>query len=165
MIWVFGWHWADAVASIAIGVLVIYSAWDLVKQAVAIPMESTPGHLDIDAVRTSLVQRGRLRCPRSPRLDDYWRHGIALGHAVLAEGHSPTAALKTIRQVLHEQFGITHVTIQIESADHDDCGTSFNRWSESPLQPAPNTIKGLPPGRANALSGQTRSPCVWRAAR
>ena len=42
LIWACGWNWADPVASILIGLLVIYSSWDLLKEAIAILMESTP---------------------------------------------------------------------------------------------------------------------------
>ncbi len=49
LVWAFGWNWADPAASIAIGVLVIYSSWNLMKQAIAILMQSTPSHLNCDA--------------------------------------------------------------------------------------------------------------------
>jgi cobalt-zinc-cadmium efflux system protein len=42
-IWVFGWAWADPAASVLIGLLVIYSSWSLLKETVAVLMESAPG--------------------------------------------------------------------------------------------------------------------------
>ena len=48
LIWAFRWNWVDPVASMLIGVLVIYSAWSLIQQSVAVLMESAPGHLNVD---------------------------------------------------------------------------------------------------------------------
>lgn len=38
-----GWRWADPAASLAIAALVLYSAWGLLEEAVAVLMESAPG--------------------------------------------------------------------------------------------------------------------------
>ena len=35
LIWTLGWHWVDPVASVLIGLLVIYSSWSLMRQSVA----------------------------------------------------------------------------------------------------------------------------------
>ncbi len=51
LIWMFGWSWADPVASALISLLIIYSSWALLKDAIAILMEGTPGHVDLDEVR------------------------------------------------------------------------------------------------------------------
>ena len=70
LIWAFGWNWADPVASMLIGLLVIYSSWDLVTQAIDILMESTPA---APGRRTGAHRHGvgprRVRGPRSAHLD------------------------------------------------------------------------------------------------
>ena len=37
LIWTFGWYWVDPVASVLIGLLVIYSSWSLIRQSVTVP--------------------------------------------------------------------------------------------------------------------------------
>ena len=54
LVWAFGWNWADPAASVIIGVLVIYSSWDLLKETVNVLMEGAPGHLDVDEVRDAM---------------------------------------------------------------------------------------------------------------
>ena len=54
LIWAFGWNWADPVASAAIGLLILHASWALIKEAVAVLMESVPGHVDLDAIRGAL---------------------------------------------------------------------------------------------------------------
>ncbi len=48
LIWAFGWQWADPAASILIALLVIYSAWSLLKEATAV----------LDGVRARAHGRG-----------------------------------------------------------------------------------------------------------
>jgi cobalt-zinc-cadmium efflux system protein len=126
LILAFGWYWADPVASIAIGVLVIYSSWELVKQAIAILMESTPGHLDLDAIEAAMRS-----VPGVCEVHDLHVWTITSGldslsaHAVLLPGHEQQASLESLRVVLHDRFGIEHVTIQIDPAGQEECRSSF----------------------------------------
>ncbi len=45
-IWAFGWVWLDPAVSIVVSVLVLFSAWHLVREALDVLMEAVPGHLD-----------------------------------------------------------------------------------------------------------------------
>jgi cobalt-zinc-cadmium efflux system protein len=126
LIWTLGWNWADSVASILIGILVIFSSWNLVKQAIAILMESTPHHLDVDAVRSAMVSVAGV-C----EVHDLHIWTITSGmeslsaHVVLLSGFESQASLDSLRRVLHDRFGIDHITIQIEASGQDKCRTSF----------------------------------------
>ena len=126
LIWLLGWYWVDPVASILIGLLVIYSSWNLLKQAIAILMESTPDHLDVDAVRNAMID-----APGACEVHDLHIWTITSGmvslsaHVVLASGYDAATTLDTLRQVLHDRFAIDHITIQIEPAGHEACRSSF----------------------------------------
>jgi cobalt-zinc-cadmium efflux system protein len=43
-------------------------------------------------------------------------------HVVAAEPHTHAALLKTLRDTLHEKFGIDHLTIQIEPEGFEESG-------------------------------------------
>ncbi len=124
LIALFGWYWVDPTASIAIGLLVIYSSWDLVKQAIAILMEGTPAHLDLEILQNAMREVDGVR-----EVHDLHVWTITSGldslsaHAVLENGHDPRQALAALQTVLHDRFGIEHVTIQIDPAG--ECRTSF----------------------------------------
>ncbi len=126
LVWWFGWNWADPAASILIGLLVIYSSWNLLKQAIAILMESTPRHLDVDQVRSAMAS-----CAGVTGVHDLHIWTITSGmeslsaHVVLESGHIAHDALDALRQILHERFGIDHITIQIEPSGQQECRTSF----------------------------------------
>lgn len=109
-----------------IALLVIYSAWALLRQAIDILMERTPAHLNSDEVR-----RAMLAAPGIRDVHDLHIWTITSGmdslsaHVSLRAGHEPHQALEDLRLVLHEQFGIDHITIQIELAGPEACRTSF----------------------------------------
>ena len=125
-VWLWNAYWVDPLASIAIGLLVIYSSWNLLKQAIAILMESTPAHLDVDQVRSAMIAT-----PGAAAIHDLHIWTITSGmvslsaHVVLVEGYDSARALDELRGALHEEFGIDHITIQIEPAGAETCRTSF----------------------------------------
>ena len=47
--------------SVLIGLLVIYSSWSLLRETVAVLMEATPGHLDIDEIREAMLAAAGVR--------------------------------------------------------------------------------------------------------
>lgn len=119
LIWAFGWSWADPLASVLIALLVIYSSWSLLKEAVGVLMEGVPAHIDVDAVRSTLAG-----IPGVSSVHDLHVWTITSGrealsaHLVVEEEKAQRALLLQVRKVLHDRFGIHHVTVQVEA---DDC--------------------------------------------
>ena len=54
LIWAFGWTWADSLASVAIGLMVIYSSGSLLREALGVLMEGAPAHIDVEEVRRAM---------------------------------------------------------------------------------------------------------------
>jgi cobalt-zinc-cadmium efflux system protein len=119
LLWAYGWRWADPVASLLISALVIASAWGLLRDAVAVLMESAPGHIDVDAVRSAM---GAVESVASVHDLHVW--SIASGfeclsaHVEVCDGGERDALLDTLRRLLHDRFGIEHVTLQLEPAGY-----------------------------------------------
>lgn len=119
LIWAFGWNWADPLASVLIALLVIYSSWSLLKEAVGVLMEGVPAHIDVDAVRSTLAG-----IPGVSSVHDLHVWTITSGrealsaHLVVEEEKAQRALLPQVRKILHDRFGIHHVTVQVEA---DDC--------------------------------------------
>ncbi len=115
LIWAFGWFWADPLASVAIGLLIIYSSWALLKEAVSVLMQSTPRGIDPDKVQVAM-----LAVPGVMAVHDLHIWTVTSGlHSLSAHVQaSPEAPyhdiLAAIRHELHEEFGIDHITIQVE---------------------------------------------------
>jgi cobalt-zinc-cadmium efflux system protein len=115
LIWAFRWEWADPVASVLISLLVVYSGWHILAEAVSVLMESVPGGIDVDEVRNAIQS-----APGVAGVHDLHVWAITSGmnalsvHVIAEDGRPPAELLRELRTVLHDRFGIDHVTIQIE---------------------------------------------------
>ena len=115
LIWAFGWSWADPAASILISVLVLYSSWALLKEAVAVLMEGAPGDVDVDQVRDAIRAVPGVRAVHDLHVWTITSGMVALsGHVVVGDEDYTPAMLTRIRGPLHDRFGIDHVTVQLE---------------------------------------------------
>jgi cobalt-zinc-cadmium efflux system protein len=124
LIYFLGWRWADPVASIVIALLVIASAWGIVKESVAVLMESAPSHLDVDEVRDAILAIEGVSGVHDLHV---WTitsglHALS-AHVDVREGFEPAALLAEIRGGLHARFGLDHLTIQLEPAGFEERGT------------------------------------------
>jgi len=120
-IWLAGWNWADPVASLLIAVLIVRSAFALLLETVGVLMEGAPAHVDVAAVRQELEG-----LPGVAGVHDLhvWTITSGLdavsGHLVLREGIRGRDLLAAARGMLHERFGLDHVTLQLEEAGEDE---------------------------------------------
>lgn len=138
LIWTLGWHWADPVASVLIAVLIVYSSWSLLKDAVSVLMESAPGHIDVDEVRDAI-----LGVDGVGEVHDLHVWTITSGfealsaHVVPSNGEVEVGALlRRLRGELHERFGIDHVTLQVEPEACDPANESQALLRASPDRPS-----------------------------
>jgi cobalt-zinc-cadmium efflux system protein len=115
LIWAFGWTWADPVASVLISLLIIYSAWDLLRETVCVLMEGAPGHIDVDEVRDTLACVPGVRAVHDLHVWTITSGMESLtAHVVVEDEAQACATLVQVRSALHDRFGIHHLTIQVE---------------------------------------------------
>jgi len=117
-IMIFGWEWADPIASLLITALVVYSAWGLLRETLDVLMESVPKHIALEDVVAALEAE-----PGVVNVHDLhiWsltsgRH-VCTAHLVVDEQGSPQAVMNAARKLLSGRFDIHHTTIQVESSD------------------------------------------------
>jgi cobalt-zinc-cadmium efflux system protein len=114
LVWAFGWDWADPVASVLIGLLVIYSSLGLLRETVAVLMEDAPGHIDVDRVRDAIVAVDDVVAVHHLHIWSITSGLVALSAHVVVRGDRPhRAVLAELREALQEQFGVDHTTIQV----------------------------------------------------
>jgi len=115
LIWAFGWTWADSLASVAIGLMVIYSSGSLLREALGVLMESAPAHIDVEEVRRAMGEHHAVLGVHDLHI---WTVGSGMvslsGHVVAREGCENGSLLREIADLLVARFGIAHATIQIE---------------------------------------------------
>ena len=111
-----GWMPIDPILSVLVGLLVLRSAWFLVKDAAHVLLEGTPQQLDVRDIGRDLVSH-------VPVVEDVHHvHAWSLSqerslltlHARVTEGTHPDSAVAAIQERLADRFDIRHVTVQIE---------------------------------------------------
>lgn len=119
LIWAFGWNWTDPVASVLIGLLVLYSSWALLKQSVMVLLESAPGSIDVDGLHQAMRAVPGVSSVHDLHVWTVTSGLVALSAHVCTSGQRPAPGLLAeLQQLLRDRFGIDHVTIQIESKAH-----------------------------------------------
>lgn len=118
LVWRFGWEWADPAVSVLIGVLVIWSSWHLLRDSLGVLLEGTPPHIDVDAVRTALLEVADVEAVHDLHVWTITSGLEALScHVVVGERDQRRASgeiLAEVHDLLHQRFGLHHLTVQIE---------------------------------------------------
>lgn len=111
-----GWTPIDPILSVAVALLVVRSAWNLVQQSWHVLMEGTPEAIDIGVLRAELTAA-------VPGVKDVhhvhvWsltpERPLATMHATLAATADHDEVLHRLQHTLAERFGLRHATIQLE---------------------------------------------------
>lgn len=117
------WNWLDPTTSILISVVIFLSTWSLLRESVNLAMQAVPEGIDPTAVRDVLAS-----LPGVVQVHDLhvWAMStteVALtAHLVKPLVENEDEFLKRAQSQLHDQFGIEHVTLQIErSTDPTFC--------------------------------------------
>ncbi len=132
LVWIFGWLWADSAIALVIGCLVLYSAWQLLRDAVDILMESAPGHLNVDEIRTAMLEVEGVSNVHDLHVWTIGNGEVSLSsHLVSSADGDPHALLQQVSGLLAERFAIRHTTVQIERDDGDCEGAC-----DTPVLPA-----------------------------
>jgi cobalt-zinc-cadmium efflux system protein len=119
-----GWTPIDPILSVAVAMIILRSAWHVVRESGHILLEGSPRALDTREIADDLMQA-------FPMVEDVhhvhaWsiteeRPMVTL-HARMKEGAPPEQITAQIKQRLADRFGIPHVTVEIE----------FDRCSDEP---------------------------------
>jgi cobalt-zinc-cadmium efflux system protein len=113
-----GWRWADPLASMFIGAVIVFSSARLVLDSVHVLMEGTPAHLDPEEIRRSLRALAGVADVHDLHL---WSLGgsapLLTAHLVLDLTVRAHEVLRAATAELAALYGIEHVTLQIEPPD------------------------------------------------
>jgi len=111
-----GWSYIDPVLSIALGLLIIYTAWDIIRESLNILLEGLPRGIELTDVSAALGELDGVLDIHDLHIWSLGSHTHALSSHVLIEDMPPSASeriLKRINEVLCG-FGIHHSTVQFE---------------------------------------------------
>jgi cobalt-zinc-cadmium efflux system protein len=120
-IWAFDWRAADPLASAAIALLVLRSAWALMRETVDVLLEAAPSHLDVDELRGALVAEAGVGSVHDLHVWTITSGMVSLScHVHCEPGADGHAVLVGLQALLRHRFGIHHATLQIEPAGFEE---------------------------------------------
>lgn len=113
-----GWLPADPVVSILVSILILGSAWSLLRRSAHILLEGTPDDIEPGLVAETVRRESGVHDIHHLHV---WQlaggRRVATLHARLQAEMEPAAALAAMQRVLREHFRIAHATIQIEGEE------------------------------------------------
>jgi cobalt-zinc-cadmium efflux system protein len=126
------WYLADPVVSTLVGMLVLYSSWELVRESVDVLLEGTPRHMKIPSILNDLGSMHGVVSVHDLHVWSITPETTAMScHVVLKEGVDAGTALAELSRVMREKYRFAHTTIQIEFENWP--GRRQNPASDAPL--------------------------------
>jgi cobalt-zinc-cadmium efflux system protein len=117
-----GFQAADPIISAVIGILMLPRAVALLRSVVDVLLEATPRHLDMPAIEAAMRAQPGVASVHDLHLWSITSGFDAMSGHVRAEGRPSEDVLHDLRTMLRDTFGIEHVTLQVEAANHADDG-------------------------------------------
>ena len=109
-----GWLAADPIASIVVTLLVVRSAWRLVRESVDVLLEATPSHISLGRVREGLQAIAGIESVHDLHVWTVTSGMVAMSaHAVVREPAENQKVLEAAVASM-QRLGISHVTLQVE---------------------------------------------------
>jgi cobalt-zinc-cadmium efflux system protein len=119
-----GWYIADPLVSAGIGVLILYSSWGIVREAVEILMQGTPREMQLQDIEQCLLGIEGVREVHDLHVWTLTSGRYLLSvHLVVSQGDATRPVIDAAQTRLRERFGIGHTTVQVDAGD--GCAEEF----------------------------------------
>lgn len=110
-----GWTFVDSLVSAFISLLIIISAWRLLKDVVAVLLEATPSHIDIPQLEKRILAVQGVQSIHDLHVWSLSPGKEALSaHLEISQSVNRDALLQTVNEILTREFKISHTTLQFE---------------------------------------------------
>jgi cobalt-zinc-cadmium efflux system protein len=123
LIWLFRpWYWLDPVVSWVIVVLILYSGWGILKEALGILMNATPPGLDVEAIQKEVEALEGVDGLHHLHVWNPSSGTIALAAHVIVPDQmlgSVDDLAQKVRKLLLNQFNIDHPILQFETKTYE----------------------------------------------
>ena len=124
LILAFGWFLADPILSVVIALLILVGSGRLLWKVSHVLMEGTPAHLDLLRLCQRLEQvegvTGVHDIHAWSITTGYEAFSAHVTHLTSESSRNPQQILQQLREIAAQEFGISHVTIQLEESP-DQC--------------------------------------------
>jgi len=113
-----GWSWLDPVVSLVIALAIVFGTWSLFRQSLHLLFDGVPESVDLTEVNAWLCALPGVVSVHDLHIWAMSTHNIALtAHLVIPGGCPGDDFYTQVEAGLHQQFDISHATLQIETSD------------------------------------------------
>jgi len=113
-----GWLWLDPAAGIAIGIVILWSSWGLLREGLNLALDAVPAGVDPAAVQAYLASLSGVTEVHDLHIWGMSTTETALtAHLVRPASQTDDRFLTDIAHELEHNFRIHHATIQIETGE------------------------------------------------
>lgn len=110
-----GWQWADPLISGLVSLLILYSAVNLMKEAINVLLEGCPSHIDIEEIRQEILNfEGVVNIHNLHVWNINLQQALLTAHLEVSPEAYTGETLNQVQLTLREKFGLSRVTIQME---------------------------------------------------
>ena len=117
LILLYGWYWADTVLTLMIAGYVLWQGFSMLPKTIHLLMEGAPEGVSVADIINVMEQVNDVEGVHHVHVWEIAEHTIALeAHVVIKKASLPgIERVKTdLKRVLHEQFKISHSTLEME---------------------------------------------------
>lgn len=114
-----GQTWVDPALSIAIGFLILWSSWGIIRETLNILLEGTPRGMSVDKIVDCISEVGGVNNVHDVHVWSIGSDTHALSCHISIDDIPPSESesiLRSVKQLLAARFHIHHTTIQFENA-------------------------------------------------
>jgi cobalt-zinc-cadmium efflux system protein len=112
-----GWELADPIASLAIAILILASSWTILRDSVAILLETSPAGIDAEEVGRRMAEAEGVVEVHDLHIWTITSGFPALSaHVLVRRGDDCHARRRELQQLLAREFQLDHTTLQVEHA-------------------------------------------------
>jgi cobalt-zinc-cadmium efflux system protein len=115
-----GANWLDPFVSVLIGLLILYNAWGILRDAVDILLESTPRDVDMKKMVVEITQLDGVLGVHDLHVWSITQNLRTMSAHVLTEDISVSAGAEIqnrINELVYHRYNIAHATLQLECID------------------------------------------------
>ena len=113
-------NWLDPLVSVLIGLLILYNAWGILRDAIDILLEATPRDVDMQAMVKDIAQVDGVMGVHDIHVWSLTQSLRTMSAHILTEDVSISAGANIqneINEILFHRYNIAHATLQLECVD------------------------------------------------
>jgi cobalt-zinc-cadmium efflux system protein len=134
IVYLLGWNYADAIVSILVSLWIGREAFTIVRSTVNVLMEGTPEGVEFTDVEKAMLEVPGVRGVHDLHIWSISSSDLALSAHVEADDTTLSetgALLAAVKEMLAHNFGVGHVTLELETVGGECAGSSCELVPES----------------------------------